>query len=91
MTRDVIGLTDTECAHIASWSGEQVGRAIWKIGRRASHVVQTILHPVERRLFYTNERMSLSPSVHIPAPVGAAAVAGATGDDAVEMTGGDRR
>ena len=33
MTRDAIGLTDTECAHIASWSGEQIGRAIWKIGR----------------------------------------------------------
>jgi type IV secretory pathway VirB4 component len=92
MTRDVIGLTDTECAHIASWSGEQVGRAIWKIGRRASHVVQTILHPVERGLFYTNERMSLSPSVHIPAPVGAAPVAGATGDGAGEPEiGGDRR
>ncbi|GGJ75233.1 ATP-binding protein [Pilimelia anulata] len=59
MTRDAIGLTDTECAHIASWSGEQVGRAIWKIGRHASHVVQTVLHPAERALFYTNERMAL--------------------------------
>ncbi len=49
MTRDVIGLTDTECAHIASWSGEQLGRAIWKIGRTASHVVQIVLHPTERR------------------------------------------
>jgi len=59
MTRDVIGLTDTECAHIASWSGEQLGRAIWKIGRTASHVVQIVLHPTERRLFYTNERMAV--------------------------------
>ena len=25
VTRDAIGLTDTECAHIASWSGEQLG------------------------------------------------------------------
>ncbi len=56
MTRDAIGLTDTECAHIASWNGEQVGRALWKIGRRSSHVVQTILSPAERKLFYTNER-----------------------------------
>ncbi|GAA0812034.1 ATP-binding protein [Spirilliplanes yamanashiensis] len=62
MTRDAIGLTDTECAHIASWSGEQVGRAIWKIGLRASHVVQTVLHPVERRLFYTNARMTMPPT-----------------------------
>jgi hypothetical protein len=66
MTRDAIGLTDTECAHIASWSGEQVGRAIWKIGRRASHVVQTILHPWERQLFYTNERMTLAPARRPP-------------------------
>ncbi|WP_045700734.1 VirB4 family type IV secretion system protein [Streptomyces rubellomurinus] len=59
MTRDVIGLTDTECAHIASWSGEQIGRAIWKIGRNSSHVVQTILSPAERQLYYTNERMAV--------------------------------
>ena len=31
-----IGLTDTECAHIASWSGQQIGRAVWKVGRAAS-------------------------------------------------------
>jgi type IV secretory pathway VirB4 component len=59
MTRDAIGLTDTECTHISSWSGEQIGRAVWKIGRTASHVVQVVLHPVERRLYYTNERMSV--------------------------------
>ncbi|WP_042437602.1 VirB4 family type IV secretion system protein [Streptacidiphilus albus] len=59
MTRDAIGLTDTECAHIASWSGEQIGRAIWKIGRSSSHVVQTILSPIERQLYYTNERMAV--------------------------------
>ncbi|MFF6956191.1 helicase HerA domain-containing protein [Streptomyces sp. NPDC008317] len=59
MTREVIGLTDTECAHIASWSGEQIGRAIWKIGRSSSHVVQAILSPLERQLYYTNERMAV--------------------------------
>ncbi|WP_019632523.1 VirB4 family type IV secretion system protein [Actinomadura atramentaria] len=59
MTRDVIGLTDTECAHIAAWSGEQLGRAVWKIGRRASHVVQVVLTPQEKRLTWTNERMAL--------------------------------
>ncbi|MFG1928929.1 type VI secretion protein [Cryptosporangium sp. NPDC048952] len=60
MTRDAIGLTDAECAHIAAWSGEQIGRALWKVGRRASHVVQTVLHPAEQHLFYTNDRMVLS-------------------------------
>lgn len=59
MTREAIGLTDTECAHIASWSGEQIGRAIWKVGRNASHVVQCVLSPIERQLYYTNERMSI--------------------------------
>jgi type IV secretory pathway VirB4 component len=59
MTRDAIGLTDTECAHIASWSGEQLGRAIWKIGRTSSHVVQVVLSPLERQLYWTNERMAV--------------------------------
>lgn len=59
MTRDAIGLTDTECAHIAAWSGEHIGRALWKIGRTASHIVQVVLHPIERRLYYTNERMAV--------------------------------
>jgi len=58
-TRDQIGLTDTECAHIASWSGQQTGRAVWKIGRAASAVVQVVLTPAERRLFWTNERMAI--------------------------------
>jgi len=57
-TREQIGLTDTECAHIASWTGQQVGRAIWKIGRAASAVVQTVLTPAERELYWTNERWS---------------------------------
>lgn len=59
-TREQIGLTDTECAHIAAWSGRQTGRAIWKIGRAASAVVQIVLTPKERELFWTNERMAVS-------------------------------
>jgi hypothetical protein len=57
-TREQIGLTDTECAHISSWTGRQAGRAVWKVGRAASMVVQTVLTPAERSLFYTNERMA---------------------------------
>jgi type IV secretory pathway VirB4 component len=59
MTREHIGLTDTECAHLASWTGQQAGRAIWKIGRAASVVVQTVLTPAERQLYWTNERMAI--------------------------------
>ncbi|MGQ0842842.1 MAG: hypothetical protein ACT4QF_01785 [Sporichthyaceae bacterium] len=57
MTRDAIGLTDAECAHIASWSAEHKGCALWKIGRSASHLVRTTLTSRERELFHANERM----------------------------------
>ncbi len=59
MTREIIGLTDTECAHIGSWSAAQIGRALWKVGRASSHVVHLILTPAERQLFWTNERMAV--------------------------------
>ena len=55
MTRDAIGLTDGECEHVASWSAEHKGYALWKIGRETSHIVSTRL--TERELFHTNERM----------------------------------
>jgi type IV secretory pathway VirB4 component len=59
MTREVIGLTDTECAHIGSWSAAQIGRALWKVGRDSSHVVHMMLTPAERELFWTNEKMAI--------------------------------
>ena len=55
--REQIGLTDTECAHLASWSSQQIGRAVWKVGRTTSAIVQTVLTARERQLFYTNQRM----------------------------------
>ena len=57
MTREAIGLTDTEAAQIASWTGEHLGRALWKIGRTSSHIVQTVLHPLERDLYWTNQKI----------------------------------
>ncbi|ADD45067.1 VirB4 family type IV secretion system protein [Stackebrandtia nassauensis] len=59
ITREVIGLTDTEAAHIASWGAEQRGRALWKVGRTSSSIVHTVLSPVELELFWTNERMTV--------------------------------
>lgn len=59
MTREAVGLTDSECGHIASWSAEHKGFALWKIGRAASHIVRVGLTPLEQRLFYTNERMAV--------------------------------
>jgi hypothetical protein len=58
-TREQIGLTDTECGHIAAWTGQHTGRAVWKIGRAASAVVQTVLTADEQQLFWTNERMGV--------------------------------
>jgi hypothetical protein len=55
----LIGLTDVECAHIASWSAAHVGRALWKVGRTTSAVVQVVLSPAERTLFWTNEKMAV--------------------------------
>jgi type IV secretory pathway VirB4 component len=59
MTREAIGLTDTECAHIGSWSAAQIGRALWKVGRVSSHIVHLVLTPAEQQLFWTNEKMAV--------------------------------
>jgi type IV secretory pathway VirB4 component len=57
MTCDAIGLSDAECDHIASWTAEHKGIALWKIGRTASRVVRTVLTARERDLFRANDRM----------------------------------
>jgi type IV secretory pathway VirB4 component len=62
MTRDEIGLTDVECEHIASWSPAMLGRGVWKIGSARSCIVQVVLTPAERRLYWTNQ--ALTPNVH---------------------------
>jgi type IV secretory pathway VirB4 component len=59
MTWEIIGLTETECAHIGSWSAAQIGRALWKVGRAGSHIVHVMLTPAEHELFWTNERMAV--------------------------------
>ncbi|MGW1765035.1 type VI secretion protein [Streptomyces sp. NPDC002073] len=59
MTREVIGLTDAECDLIGSWGAGQRGRALWKVGRGGGHAVQLVLSHTERKLFETDERMTL--------------------------------
>lgn len=68
-TREQIGLTDTECAHISSWTGRQAGRAVWKIGRAASAVVQTVLTPAERGLFHTRRQDGAAEGLDAARPV----------------------
>lgn len=58
MTRDAIGLTEPECAHIASWGAAHIGHALWKVGRHHSAAVRLELTASEREWFYTNQRMS---------------------------------
>ncbi|MBS2965942.1 type VI secretion protein [Actinocrinis puniceicyclus] len=58
MTRDAIGLTGPECAHIASWGAGHIGQALWKVGRHHSAAVRLDLTASEREWFYTNQRMS---------------------------------
>jgi type IV secretory pathway VirB4 component len=57
MTRDAIGLTGPECAHIASWGAAHIGHALWKTGRHSA-AVRLQLTPFELGLFYTNQRMN---------------------------------
>ena len=57
MAREEIGLTDAECEHIASWGNAHRGRAVWKVGRTRSFVVQSELSADERIITYTDERM----------------------------------
>jgi len=60
MTKQTIGLTDAECALIASWGRVHRGRALWKVGRAGSFPVQLVLSPLERSLFHTDERMEVA-------------------------------
>ena len=57
MTRDAIGLTGPECAHIASWGAAHIGHALWKVGRHYSAATRLELTPAELGWFYTNQRM----------------------------------
>jgi type IV secretory pathway VirB4 component len=58
MTRDAIGLTGPECAHIASWGAAHRGHALWKIGRHTSAAVRLELTATELEWTFTNQRMS---------------------------------
>lgn len=59
VTRDAIGLTEPECAHIASWGAGHIGHALWKIGRHHSAAVRLELTAAEREWTFTNQRMSV--------------------------------
>ena len=39
---------------VSGWAMQDKGRALWCIGD-AMYKVQTVLHPLEKKLYYTNE------------------------------------
>jgi hypothetical protein len=55
--KDAIGLSDTECAHIASWGAAHLGHGLWKVGRH-SQLVALRLTDAELEWTYTNQRMA---------------------------------
>ena len=48
-----LGLNPIACDLIAGWARQEPGRALWLVGDQ-QYKVTTVLHPIERRLFYTN-------------------------------------
>lgn len=52
-----VGLTEEEKEQIGSWVDVAVGKALWRVGNGRGFVVQGSLSPLEKRLFYTDEKM----------------------------------
>ena len=50
---DLLGLSDIVVSWITGWCRQQPGRAVWLVGE-LTFKVQTILHPAERALTWTN-------------------------------------
>ncbi|WP_238146581.1 ATP-binding protein [Ornithinimicrobium murale] len=50
----MLGLGPLAREVITGWAMQGKGRALWQVGER-SYQVQTVLHPVEQRLTFTNE------------------------------------
>ena len=41
---------------VTGWAMQDKGRAVWAVGD-ATYKVQTVLHPLEKRMYYTNEAL----------------------------------
>ena len=58
MLGETMGLSAAEIATVSRWNSEaNKGYGLWQIKGAGSHVVRTQLTALERKLFYTNERM----------------------------------
>jgi len=53
----MLGLTPIACDVVTNWAMQGKGRALWCVGDQ-QYKVQTILHPAEQQLTYTNEAIA---------------------------------
>ena len=53
----MLGLGPIAQSVVSGWAMQGKGRALWSVGDSA-YKVQTVLHPVEQQLFYTNEAIA---------------------------------
>jgi len=53
---DMLGLGPIAADAITGWAMHRKGRALWQIGER-SHKVETLLHPIEAHLTWTNQAL----------------------------------
>ena len=53
----MLGLGPIAQSLVSGWAMQGKGRALWSVGDSV-YKVQTVLHPVERELFYTNEALA---------------------------------
>lgn len=53
----MLGLGPIAQSLISGWAMQGKGRALWSVGDSA-YKVQTVLHPIERDLFYTNDAIA---------------------------------
>jgi hypothetical protein len=49
----MLGLGPKARSLVTDWARQAKGRALWRIGD-STYKVQTVLHPHEQRMFYTN-------------------------------------
>lgn len=55
-----LGLNPIAADLISGWARQERGRALWLVGDR-QYKVSTVLHPIERRLFHTNDAIDEQP------------------------------
>jgi len=52
----MLGLGAQATAVMTGWANQHRGRALWVVGER-HYKVETLLHPVEKHLTWTNEAL----------------------------------